>query len=62
MPDYTERVFYTSSPGSMLDAISAMLREMDLPEIQTKFEYFTIATFQVNVQHISRNCCGKDHE
>ena len=41
VPDYTERVFYTSGPGPMLDAMSAMLREMGLPEMQVKFEYFT---------------------
>jgi len=41
VPDYAERVFYTSGPGPMLDAMSAMLREMDLPKKQIKFEYFT---------------------
>jgi len=40
-PDYTERVFYTSGPGPMLDAMSAMLKEMAIPETQIKFEYFT---------------------
>lgn len=40
VPDYAERVFYTSGPGPMLDAMSAMLREMP-PETQIKFEYFT---------------------
>ena len=41
VPDYAERVFYTSGPAPMLDAMSAMLREIGLPEAQIKFEYFT---------------------
>ena len=41
VPDYRKRVFYTSGPGPMLNAMSAMLKEMGLPETQRKFEYFT---------------------
>jgi len=41
VPDYAERVFYTSGPAPMLDAMSAMLKEIGLPEAQIKFEYFT---------------------
>jgi ferredoxin-NADP reductase len=41
VPDYAERIFYTSGPGPMLDAMSATLREIGLPDTQIKQEYFT---------------------
>jgi glycine betaine catabolism B len=39
--DYSERVFYTSGPSPMVDAMKAVLKEMGIPETQIKQEYFT---------------------
>jgi ferredoxin-NADP reductase len=41
LPDYTERIFYTSGPKPMVHAMKAILSEMGLPEKQIKQEYFT---------------------
>jgi ferredoxin-NADP reductase len=41
LPDYAERVFYTSGPQPMVYAMKAILSEMGLPEEQIKQEYFT---------------------
>lgn len=41
IPDWRERVFFTSGPPAMVDAIVAILREMDLPEDHIRSEYFT---------------------
>jgi ferredoxin-NADP reductase len=41
IPDWRERVFFTSGPPAMVDAIVAILREMDLPEDLIRSEYFT---------------------
>ncbi len=41
VPDYRERVFYTSGPMPMVDAMRATLSEIGLPEKQVKQEYFT---------------------
>jgi len=40
VPDYSERVFYTSGPSRMVDAMLATLRELGLPETQVKQENF----------------------
>jgi len=40
MPDYSERVFYTSGPQKMVDAMVSVLRDLKVPEIQIKQEYF----------------------
>jgi ferredoxin-NADP reductase len=41
VPDYQERIFYTSGPRPMVDAMRAMLGGMGLAETQIKQEYFT---------------------
>lgn len=38
--DYSERVFYTSGPMPMVDAMRAILTDMGLPDTQIKQEYF----------------------
>ena len=40
IPDYSERVFYTSGPQKMVDAMASILRELKVPEMQIKQEYF----------------------
>lgn len=40
VPDYSERVFYTSGPMPMVDAMRAILTDMGLPDTQIKQEYF----------------------
>ncbi len=40
VPDYKERVFYISGPTPMVDAMSALLRVLQLPETQIKHEDF----------------------
>ncbi|MFB3765220.1 MAG: ferredoxin--NADP reductase [Methanotrichaceae archaeon] len=40
MPDYSERVFYTSGPQKMVDVMVSILRELKVPEAQIKQEYF----------------------
>lgn len=40
VPDYSERVFYTSGPMPMVDAMRAILTDMGLPDTQLKQEYF----------------------
>lgn len=40
VPDYADRVFFTSGPKKMVDAMLALLRDLDIPENQIKKEYF----------------------
>ncbi len=40
VPDYKERVFYTSGPPPMVDAMNTMLKAMGLPETHIKEENF----------------------
>ncbi len=40
LPDYANRVFFTSGPMKMVDAILALLENLGLPENQIKREYF----------------------
>ncbi len=40
VPDYANRVFFTSGPRKMVDAILALLKDLGLPENQIKQEYF----------------------
>ncbi len=40
LADYSERVFYTSGPGKMVDAMKHVLDEMKIPENQARKEYF----------------------
>lgn len=40
MPDYSERVFYTSGPQKMVDVMVSILRELKVPETQIRQEYF----------------------
>ncbi len=41
VPDYAERVFFTSGPRPMVDAMRAILTEMAIPKTQIKQEYFS---------------------
>jgi len=40
LADYSERVFYTSGPKRMVDAMQLVLEEMNIPVSQTRKEYF----------------------
>jgi ferredoxin-NADP reductase len=40
VPDYANRVFFTSGPRKMVDAILALLKDLGIPENQIKQEYF----------------------
>ncbi len=40
VPDYADRIFFTSGPRKMVDAILALLKDLGLPENQIKQEYF----------------------
>jgi ferredoxin-NADP reductase len=40
MPDYSERVFYTSGPQRMVDSMQLVLEEMRISVSQTRKEYF----------------------
>jgi glycine betaine catabolism B len=40
LTDYSERVFYTSGPGKMVDSMQLVLDEMNIPVSQTCKEYF----------------------
>ena len=40
VPDYANRVFFTSGPWKMVDAILALLKDLGIPENQIKREYF----------------------
>lgn len=40
IPDYRERVFYVSGPQNMVDAMTSLLRELNVPGSQIKREYF----------------------
>jgi ferredoxin-NADP reductase len=40
LPDYSERVFYTSGPGKMVDSMKLVLDEMNIPASRTRKEYF----------------------
>ncbi len=41
IPDYMERVFYICGPPKMVEAMVAILKEMNVPDKQIKQEYFT---------------------
>ncbi len=40
IPDYIERVFYICGPPQMVEAMVAILKEMNVPDMQIKQEYF----------------------
>ena len=40
IPDWPERVFFTSGPLAMVDAMLAILRGMNVPEDHIRYEYF----------------------
>lgn len=40
VPDYANRIFFTSGPRKMVDAMLALLNDLGLPENQIKQEYF----------------------
>jgi ferredoxin-NADP reductase len=40
VPDYASRIFFTSGPSRMVDAMRALLKDLGLPENQIKQEYF----------------------
>ncbi len=40
IPDYMERVFYICGPPKMVEAMVAILKEMNVPDKQIKQEYF----------------------
>lgn len=39
LPDWRDRVFFTSGPTGMVDAILAILREIGIPDSQLRSEY-----------------------
>lgn len=41
VPDYADRIFYTTGPKAMVDAMRSILSEIGLTEEQVKYEYFT---------------------
>jgi ferredoxin-NADP reductase len=41
IPDYADRIFYTSGPKLMVDAMRSILSKIGLAEEQVKYEYFT---------------------
>ncbi|VVB63606.1 Uncharacterised protein [uncultured archaeon] len=38
--DYVERIFFTSDPCKMVEAIVSLLKNLSVPEQQIKWEYF----------------------
>jgi glycine betaine catabolism B len=40
VPDYMERVFFTSGPRKMVEAMVSMLKNLSIPEQQIKWEFF----------------------
>ena len=40
VPDYMERVFFTSGPRKMVEAMVSLLKNLSVPEQQIKWEYF----------------------
>jgi ferredoxin-NADP reductase len=40
IPDHLERTFYTSGPQKMVDAMTSLLKELEVPDKQIKQEYF----------------------
>lgn len=40
VPDYADRVFFTSGPRKMVDSIQSLLKDLDIPENHIKREYF----------------------
>lgn len=40
VPDYMERVFFTSGPRKMVEAMVSLLNNLSVPEQQIKWEYF----------------------
>jgi ferredoxin-NADP reductase len=40
VPDYIERVFFTSGPRKMVEAMVSILKNLSVPEQQIKWEYF----------------------
>ena len=41
VPDYAERIFYSCGPKPMVEAMTAILIKMGLPDAQIKYEYFS---------------------
>ena len=41
VPDYADRIFYTTGPKVMVDAMRSILSEIGLTAEQVKYEYFT---------------------
>ena len=41
VPDYADRVFFTSGPRKMVEATLTLLKSLSLPENQIKHEYFS---------------------
>jgi glycine betaine catabolism B len=40
VPDYMERVFFTSGPRKMVEAVVSLLKNLSVPQQQIKWEYF----------------------
>jgi ferredoxin-NADP reductase len=40
VPDWQDRVFFTSGPPAMVDAMLGLLREIGVPEDHIRYEYF----------------------
>lgn len=40
VPDYTERIFFTSGPRKMVEAMVSVLKNLSVPQQQIKWEYF----------------------
>lgn len=40
MPDYIDRIIYTSGPRKMVDSMLILLKELNVPEKQIRKEYF----------------------
>ena len=41
VPDWRDRIFFTSGPLAMVDAMLAVLREMGVPDDKVRYEYFS---------------------
>lgn len=52
IPDYAERIFYTSGPGPMVDAMVSMLISMGIPEAQIKHERFAGYEGSPGISHV----------
>ena len=40
VPDYADRIFFTSGPRKMVDSILSLLKDLGIPENRIKQEYF----------------------